>query len=204
MDFYNPSYGNCLQFNNNGVYNSSRAGPLYGLRMVMRTDQATYLPWVEASGVIIDIHMQDEIPYPDVFGYFAPPGTASSLGVSYVQTTRLSKPYGSCTKQATLETTHYTGTYTVEACFRSCMQEKIVATCRCYYPAYSHAANTTQYSSCDDGSSTLGNCRSYNEIREVIGFSKLHRPDQQRRFHSFRRAHRLQLSSTLRVMSLLN
>lgn len=46
------------------MYSSSRAGPLYGLRMVMRTDQDTYLPWTEASGVIIDIHMQDEIPYP--------------------------------------------------------------------------------------------------------------------------------------------
>ncbi|CAB03443.3 Amiloride-sensitive sodium channel [Caenorhabditis elegans] len=156
-DFYNPSYGNCLQFNTDGMYSSSRAGPLYGLRMVMRTDQDTYLPWTEASGVIIDIHMQDEIPYPDVFGYFAPPGTASSLGVSYVQTTRLSKPYGSCTTKTKLKTTHYTGTYTVEACFRSCMQEKIIASCGCYYPAYSHASNTTQYVSCDNGVQTLSN-----------------------------------------------
>uniref|UniRef100_A0A8R1DYT6 Amiloride-sensitive sodium channel n=1 Tax=Caenorhabditis japonica TaxID=281687 RepID=A0A8R1DYT6_CAEJA len=156
-DFYNPSYGNCIQFNNNGEFVSSRAGPLYGLRMVIRTDQATYLPWTEASGVIIDIHMQDETPYPDVFGYFAPPGTASSLGVSYVQTSRLSSPYGTCTDQTTLETTHYTGAYTVEACFRSCMQEKIVAECGCYYPAYAHAANATQYTSCDDGTNTLNN-----------------------------------------------
>ncbi|CAL2030258.1 hypothetical protein CAEBREN_32534 [Caenorhabditis brenneri] len=166
-DFYNPSYGNCLQFNTDGYYNSSRAGPLYGLRMVMRTDQATYLPWTEASGVIIDIHMQDEIPYPDVFGYFAPPGTASSLGVSYVQTTRLAKPYGTCTTKTKLTTTHYTGAYTVEACFRSCMQEKIIATCGCYYPAYSHAPNTTQFTSCDNGVQTLTNLGCVDQINSA-------------------------------------
>ncbi|CAO4360202.1 unnamed protein product [Caenorhabditis nigoni] len=166
-DFYNPSYGNCIQFNTAGIHQSSRAGPLYGLRMVMRTDQATYLPWTETSGVIIDIHMQDEIPYPDVFGYFAPPGTASSLGVSYVQTTRLAKPYGTCTTKTKLETTHYTGTYTVEACFRSCMQEKIIATCGCYYPAYSHAPNTTQFVSCDNGVQTLTNLNCVDQINSA-------------------------------------
>ncbi|CAB3408269.1 unnamed protein product [Caenorhabditis bovis] len=157
-DFYNPTYGNCLQFNNDGHYISSRAGPLYGLRMVMRTDQNTYLPWTESSGVIIDIHMQDEIPYPDVFGYFAPPGTASSLGVNYVSTKRLSKPYGTCTEQKTLDTTHYQGKYTVEACFRSCLQDRITDQCGCYYPAYSHAPNTTEFKTCDDGTLKNLNC----------------------------------------------
>ncbi|CAI5438369.1 unnamed protein product [Caenorhabditis angaria] len=158
VDYYNPTYGNCIQFNYAGEQSSSRAGPLYGLRMVIRTDQNTYLPWTEASGVIIDIHNDDETPYPDMLGYFAPPSTASSLGVSYVSTTRLSSPYGTCTTQKTLKTTHFTGNYSTESCFRSCMQDKIVSTCGCYYPAYSHASNTSQYVSCDDGTITSLQC----------------------------------------------
>ncbi|CAD6200286.1 unnamed protein product [Caenorhabditis auriculariae] len=162
ISFYNPTYGTCQQFNFGGEFISSRAGPLYGLRMVLRTDQADYLPWTETSGVIMVIHTQDEVPYPDVFGYFAPPGTASSLGVNYVSTSRLGKPYGTCTTQKTLTTTHYTGNYTVEACFRSCMQEKIVTECGCYDPAYSHAENST--ASCDTYGDPSTNLACIDEI----------------------------------------
>uniref|UniRef100_A0A1I7WZP2 Uncharacterized protein n=1 Tax=Heterorhabditis bacteriophora TaxID=37862 RepID=A0A1I7WZP2_HETBA len=59
-EFYDPSYGICHMFNYNGQYFSSRAGPLYGLRIVARIDQAKYLPWTEVAGVIISIHEQRE------------------------------------------------------------------------------------------------------------------------------------------------
>ncbi|ETN76502.1 Amiloride-sensitive sodium channel [Necator americanus] len=79
QEFYDPTYGICQMFNVEGNYSSSRAGPLFGLRMVIRTDQEKYLPWTETAGVVMSIHGKDERPFPDVFGYFAPPGTATSV-----------------------------------------------------------------------------------------------------------------------------
>ncbi|KAK6018880.1 Amiloride-sensitive sodium channel [Ostertagia ostertagi] len=59
-EFYDPSHGICQTFNFDGNKTSSRAGPLYGLRMVIRTDQAKYLPWTETAGVIMSIHGKSE------------------------------------------------------------------------------------------------------------------------------------------------
>jgi hypothetical protein len=78
-----------------------------------------------------------------VFGYFAPPGTAASLGVRFVQTQRLPEPYGDCTITQSGQKYYYNGTYLVEGCLRSCIQDKIVATCGCYDPAYAPPDDTT-------------------------------------------------------------
>nr|CDJ94582.1 Na+ channel domain containing protein [Haemonchus contortus] len=64
-EFYDPSYGICHMFNFDGSRTSSRAGPLYGLRMVIRTDQAKYLPWTETAGVIMSIHGKVESCFRD-------------------------------------------------------------------------------------------------------------------------------------------
>ncbi|CAI4228113.1 unnamed protein product [Auanema sp. JU1783] len=169
------TYGICHKFNFNGFYVSSRAGPLYGLRLVLKVDQSQYLPWTEASGVVINIHAQDEVPYPDVLGYFAPPGTASSMGVRFLTTTRCPHPYGTCTTQSHLQSDHFDGNYAVEACFRSCLQAKIVAECGCYDPSYPHADGI---SSCSVDDTTLmaanmdciegvtGTTSSFNVIRD--------------------------------------
>ncbi|VDM77662.1 unnamed protein product [Strongylus vulgaris] len=146
-EFYDSTYGVCQTFNFKGNYTSSKAGPLFGLRMVVRTDQAKYLPWTETAGM-------DEVPFPDVLGYFAPPGTATSIGVRFVSTHRLPKPYGACTTQTTLNGRHYQGPYEVESCFRNCLQEKIIYECGCYDPAYPHANDTTEQS-CASSNDTL-------------------------------------------------
>ncbi|RCN26599.1 hypothetical protein ANCCAN_27674, partial [Ancylostoma caninum] len=120
----------------------------------------------------------DEVPFPDVFGYFAAPGTATSMGVRFVQTSRLPHPYGTCTKEELLAGRHYNGTYLVEnefplgccrdiitefvkveSCFRNCLQEKIVADCGCYDPAYPFINDGT-IKSCDDVGDSLLNCKS--------------------------------------------
>uniref|UniRef100_A0A7I4XW99 Amiloride-sensitive sodium channel n=1 Tax=Haemonchus contortus TaxID=6289 RepID=A0A7I4XW99_HAECO len=150
-EFYDPSYGICHMFNFDGSRTSSRAGPLYGLRMVIRTDQAKYLPWTETAGVIMSIHGKDDVPFPDVFGYFAAPGTATSLGVRFISTSRLPAPYGTCTRQETLNGKHYNGKYEVESCFRDCLQDRIVTDCGCYDPAYHHADDGGATPSCADG-----------------------------------------------------
>ncbi|PIO59621.1 Amiloride-sensitive sodium channel, partial [Teladorsagia circumcincta] len=96
----------------------------------------------------------DEVPFPDVFGYFAAPGTATSLGVRFISTTRLPEPHGTCTKQKAVNGKHYTGNYDVESCFRNCLQERIVAVCKCYDPAYQHADDGGTTASCADGNQT--------------------------------------------------
>ncbi|KHJ95660.1 hypothetical protein OESDEN_04389 [Oesophagostomum dentatum] len=161
QEFYDPTYGICQMFNLAGNYSSSRAGPLYGLRMVIRTDQAKYLPWTETAGVVISIHGKDERPFPDVFGYFASPGVATSMGVRFVSTLRLPKPYGTCTTQEMFVGEHYKGTYEarenqlpVESCFRNCLQNKIISDCGCYDPAYPYIGDGAA-SSCDAANDTL-------------------------------------------------
>lgn len=58
------------------------------------------------------------------------------MGVRFVQTSRLPAPYGECTETQGSQPYYYNGTYLMEGCFRSCIQDKIVASCGCYDPAY--------------------------------------------------------------------
>ncbi|GMT02582.1 hypothetical protein PENTCL1PPCAC_24756 [Pristionchus entomophagus] len=138
QSFQDPDFGLCQQYNMDESKTSSRAGPLYGLRVVMRTDQENYLPWTEASGVVVAIHNKTDPPFPDVLGYYAPPGTASSMGVRYVKTSRKGPPYGTCTTQKEANLPNYKGKYETEACFRSCLQSEIIKKCGCYDPSYSY------------------------------------------------------------------
>ncbi|GMS79497.1 hypothetical protein PENTCL1PPCAC_1672 [Pristionchus entomophagus] len=140
-------YGRCMQFNYNELQNSSRAGPLYGLRLILRAEQAQYLPWTESAGVIVNIHNKSDIPYPDAGGYYAPIGTASSLGVKYVATTRKAAPYGDCSMDTEVDLPNYKGHYQVEPCIRSCTQCEIIKQCGCYYPGLPYAEGP-EYPSC--------------------------------------------------------
>ena len=56
----------------------------------------------------------------------------------------------------------------MEACFRSCLQDKIVAQCGCYDPAYSHAENDTSTPSCDGYGTPLNNCSKMSKISAMI------------------------------------
>uniref|UniRef100_A0A1I7XKV2 Degenerin del-1 n=1 Tax=Heterorhabditis bacteriophora TaxID=37862 RepID=A0A1I7XKV2_HETBA len=92
------SFGNCYTFNADSrrIRASSRAGPSYGLRLMVFVNSSDYLPTTEATGVRIAIHGQQECPFPDTFGYSAPTGAISSFGISLRKVNRLSKPNGDC------------------------------------------------------------------------------------------------------------
>ncbi|VDL74091.1 unnamed protein product [Nippostrongylus brasiliensis] len=85
-----PEYGNCYTFNFNDSVElkNSRAGPMYGLRLLLDVHQDDYMPTTEAAGVRIVVHEQDKEPFPDTFGYSAP------IGFKVLK--RLDAPYGSC------------------------------------------------------------------------------------------------------------
>uniref|UniRef100_A0AC34F1D8 Uncharacterized protein n=1 Tax=Panagrolaimus sp. ES5 TaxID=591445 RepID=A0AC34F1D8_9BILA len=79
-----PAFGNCYTFNANreNPLIPSRAGPSYGLRLMVYINASDYLPTTESQGVRIAIHGQAEWPFPDTFGYSAPTGSVSSFGLS--------------------------------------------------------------------------------------------------------------------------
>lgn len=58
-----PEYGNCYTFNFNDsvTMKNSRAGPMYGLRLLLNVNQSDYMPTTEAAGVRIVVHEQARI-----------------------------------------------------------------------------------------------------------------------------------------------
>jgi hypothetical protein len=81
-----PEFGNCYTFNYNksADVKNSRAGPMYGLRLLLDVHQKEYLPYVEAAGVRLVVHDQQDEPFPDTFGYSGPVGFVSSFGLKTV------------------------------------------------------------------------------------------------------------------------
>ncbi|KAK6013984.1 Amiloride-sensitive sodium channel, partial [Ostertagia ostertagi] len=71
-----PVFGSCFTYNHNRTVNltSIRAGPMYGLRMLVYVNASDYMPTTEATGVRLTIHDKEEFPFPDTFGYSAPTG----------------------------------------------------------------------------------------------------------------------------------
>uniref|UniRef100_A0A915ADX1 Degenerin del-1 n=1 Tax=Parascaris univalens TaxID=6257 RepID=A0A915ADX1_PARUN len=55
-----PEYGNCYTFNFNDSVElkNTRAGPMYGLRLLLNVNQSDYLPTTEAAGVRLVVHEQ--------------------------------------------------------------------------------------------------------------------------------------------------
>lgn len=89
-----PIYGACYTFNDAPEdtapkYKSTRAGPLYGLRLLLKSNQTEYLPLTESAGVRVAVHKQGEEPFPDAFGYNAAAGFTTSFGIKFVPTPSL-------------------------------------------------------------------------------------------------------------------
>ncbi|KAK5980075.1 Degenerin mec-4, partial [Trichostrongylus colubriformis] len=152
-----PSFGNCYTFNANPerVMASSRAGPSYGLRLMVFVNSSDYLPTTEAAGVRITIHSQRECPFPDTFGYSAPTGAISSFGISLRKVTRLP---GGCFDSDNLLPMGYIYrdyayepevrvTYEPEGCYRNCYQKRIISQCRCADPRFPKPSENVHY--CD-------------------------------------------------------
>uniref|UniRef100_A0A0N5B8A6 SET domain-containing protein n=1 Tax=Strongyloides papillosus TaxID=174720 RepID=A0A0N5B8A6_STREA len=168
-----PAFGNCYTFNYNQnkskIFYSSRAGPSYGLRMMLYVNSSDYLPTTEATGVRIAIHDQSVWPFPDTFGYSAPTGAISSFGLSLRKFRRLGPPYGDCVEaNGTLPNDYIfkNNAYEPEGCYRSCYQTRIIQKCNCGDPRYPVSNNRTKY--CDILDVTERQCL----LHEGIKFTK--------------------------------
>ncbi len=63
-----------------------------------------------------------------------------------IRTTRLPAPYGECLQDSTGGADFYYKTnFSVEGCFRSCLQKGIYDKCGCYDPRYATLGDSTAY-----------------------------------------------------------
>uniref|UniRef100_A0A7E4ZXS8 Amiloride-sensitive sodium channel n=1 Tax=Panagrellus redivivus TaxID=6233 RepID=A0A7E4ZXS8_PANRE len=134
-----PTFGNCFTFNHNRTQtlSSIRAGPMYGLRMLIFVNVSEYLPTTEAVGVRITIHDKEDYPFPDTFGYSAPTGFISSFGMRMTRMSRLPAPYGDCIPDGLTTNYIYKGyRYSTEGCYRTCFQELVLNDCGCGDPRF--------------------------------------------------------------------
>uniref|UniRef100_A0AC34GTL3 Uncharacterized protein n=1 Tax=Panagrolaimus sp. ES5 TaxID=591445 RepID=A0AC34GTL3_9BILA len=134
-----PTFGNCFTFNHNKsqTLSSIRAGPMYGLRILVYVNVTEYLSTTEAVGVRITVHDKDEYPFPDTFGYSAPTGYISSFGMKMTKMSRLPAPYGDCVPDGLTSNYIYSGyRYSTEGCYRSCFQDLVVRECGCGDPRF--------------------------------------------------------------------
>ncbi|CAD5227422.1 unnamed protein product [Bursaphelenchus okinawaensis] len=144
-----PTFGNCFIFNGDPKKNqtSSRAGPSYGLRLLVSVDAADYLPTTEAKGVRITIHDSNEWPFPETFGYSAPTGAVSSFGLSTRQVHRLAVGGDDCVHEGehTRGYIYSNHKYEPEGCYKSCYQNKMIHEVHCADPRYPTPHNGTRY-----------------------------------------------------------
>ncbi|VDP42721.1 unnamed protein product [Soboliphyme baturini] len=166
-----PVFGNCYKFNADVTHKRSttRAGPMYGLSLVVYVDVDDYLPTTKAAGVRVAVHPQEEYPFPDTFGYNAPTGLQSSFGIRLKKIERLPQPYGDCIREGKTEDYIYRDyVYTLEGCYRSCFQHTLIEKCGCGDPRFPVPVGQ-QHCRVDDGFAS-------NSLSELPSLIDLTRP----------------------------
>ncbi|KAL8174935.1 UNVERIFIED_CONTAM: Amiloride-sensitive sodium channel subunit gamma [Gekko kuhli] len=135
--FHHPLHGNCYTFNSGKdrqILNTSTGGSEYGLQVILYIEEADYNPFlVTSTGAKIVVHDQDEYPFIEDIGTEIETATATSIGMHFTQSTRLSKPYSNCTengKDIPIENL-YNKSYSLQICLHSCFQKHMVDRCEC-------------------------------------------------------------------------
>ncbi|KAK0403493.1 hypothetical protein QR680_016950 [Steinernema hermaphroditum] len=132
-----PRMGQCFTFNQQSNHSAKRAGPTYGLRLLLLTDRREYLATSESAGMRVIVTDQTELIFPDITGYVVATGTSASIGVNYREVSRLGPPYGKCSNEKPSNFLYARdGDYSAEACQRSMYQQEMVERCGCYDPSY--------------------------------------------------------------------
>ncbi|XP_052536496.1 amiloride-sensitive sodium channel subunit gamma [Tympanuchus pallidicinctus] len=135
--FHHPLHGNCYTFNsgeNGTVLSTSTGGSEYGLQVVLYIDEADYNPFlVTSSGAKIIVHDQDEYPFIEDIGTEIETAAATSIGMHFTRSRKLSKPYSDCTETgADIPVENlYNKSYSLQICLHSCFQKAMVESCGC-------------------------------------------------------------------------
>lgn len=135
--FHHPLHGNCYTFNsgeNGTVLSTSTGGSEYGLQVVLYIDEADYNPFlVTSTGAKIIVHDQDEYPFIEDIGTEIETAAATSIGMHFTRSRKLSKPYSDCTETgADIPVENlYNKSYSLQICLHSCFQKAMVESCGC-------------------------------------------------------------------------
>ncbi|KAH7720951.1 DEG-1 protein [Aphelenchoides avenae] len=136
--YIDPIMGSCFMFNKDSQLMAKRAGPIYGLRLVLKTNISEFIATSDATGMRVMVHDQKEFPYPDIFGYNIQVGRSTQMGQEVI---RLGPPYSECTNVKP-DNYLYDRDYSNEGCQRSRYQDEMVANCSCYDPQFPRPNNT--------------------------------------------------------------
>ncbi|XP_062999733.1 amiloride-sensitive sodium channel subunit gamma [Elgaria multicarinata webbii] len=135
--FHHPMHGNCYTFNsgqNGEILNTSTGGSENGLQVILYIEEADYNPFlVMSTGAKIVVHDQNEYPFIEDIGTEIETGIATSIGMHFTKSHRLSKPYSNCTENgAGVQVENlYNKTYSLQICLHSCFQNSMVKNCGC-------------------------------------------------------------------------
>ncbi|XP_071964199.1 acid-sensing ion channel 2-like [Antedon mediterranea] len=145
FEYFNSFHGNCYTFNRKKdkisdftTKRTKSSGPSSGLRLVLFIEQDEYLYDVSSSaGVRVVVHDQNRMPFPEDEGYFVPPGYHTSIALRKVKIDRISRSLRPCMSLEDTEdyVDHYSMygvRYSQQTCTKTCYQQKLIETCKCY------------------------------------------------------------------------
>ncbi|NWW38431.1 SCNNG protein, partial [Panurus biarmicus] len=105
-----------------------------GLQVVLYIDEADYNPFlVTSTGAKIIVHDQNEYPFIEDIGTEIETAAATSIGMHFTRSRKLSKPYSDCTETgADIPVENlYNKSYSLQICLHSCFQKAMVDSCGC-------------------------------------------------------------------------
>ncbi|GMT07593.1 hypothetical protein PENTCL1PPCAC_29767, partial [Pristionchus entomophagus] len=145
-----PLYGRCFVYRG-GNQTITRAGLAHGLRLILTANLADsytfvsdYLPTTMKVGVRMTVNEEDSLVSHDNHGFHVGVGFQTSIAISKSRTIRVQAPYGKCIPQMAPDANYYSELpYTIDSCFTTCLQKRIVERCGCAHPSYRKAVNDT-------------------------------------------------------------
>jgi len=150
--YYDATYGKCFQFNSdNSDFKTLRGGIAYGLTVLMLINQRDpsgnqlFLPTTTVAGARIGINLKGEDPAMESFGINTPVGREALVGIEFTKISRLKVPYSNCIESDDQVSNYYPDNiYSLDTCFRTCIQREIIRKIYCADPRYGKAG----FSSC--------------------------------------------------------
>ncbi|XP_070538276.1 uncharacterized protein [Ptychodera flava] len=134
-------YGNCFHFNMDpkSTRQSTGTGPDQGLTLTLFTEQDEYLSiYGQDSAAVVGITPPGSQYFPEDQGFFALPGTVTSVSLSMGKLNRQKYPYGNCTNEMVdsgledrVASRYKSEQYTLASCEKACLQNALVVYCGC-------------------------------------------------------------------------
>ncbi|XP_077869752.1 uncharacterized protein LOC144361814, partial [Saccoglossus kowalevskii] len=133
--FQDDFYGNCFQFNVEGIEEQKIAmgtGSSYGLQLTLYTEQEEYLSiYGQDSGARVAILPRGILSFPVDEGITVKPGTITSIALKEKVNARMPWPYGSCTDGQTEQTVNSNASYSLLSCEKACSENALIHYCGC-------------------------------------------------------------------------